>query len=111
MELEQVRALALSLPEVEASPHFDHASFRVRGKIFMTVPPDASHVHLFVGEVDREQALALHPDFAEKLMWGVRAAGVRIVLAKARPEVVDALVRKAWANKAPKRLVGGGARG
>jgi hypothetical protein len=105
MKFEQVRTEALSLPEVTQEPHFDFASFRVRGKIFMTVPPDERHVHLFVGEQDRELALVLHADFAEKLMWGARVAGLRIALDKASPEVVFQLVHKAWANKAPKRLV------
>ena len=110
MKLEQVRAQALSLPEVTEEPHFAYASFRVRGKIFITVPPDEKHVHLFVGEQDRELALALHPDFAEKLVWGTRVAGLRIALAKAKPAVVSQLVHKAWAHKAPKRLVAAAAR-
>ena len=105
MKFEQVRAQALSLPEVTEEPHFDYSSFRVRGKIFITAPPDERHVHLFVGESDRELALALYPNFAEKLMWGSRVAGLRIVLAKATPAVVSQLVHKAWENKAPKRLV------
>ena len=109
MKFEQVRAQALSLPQVTEEPHFDHSSFRVRGKIFITAPPDKKHVHLFVGEEDRELTLTLHPDFAEKLMWGTRAAGLRVALAKAKPSVVSQLVHKAWANKAPKRLVGAGA--
>lgn len=104
MKIDQVRIRALALPEVTEAPHFNYASFRVRGKIFITVPPDEEHVHLFVGEEDREQALTLHPEFAEKLMWGARALGVRITLAKARPAVVNELIRKAWMNKAPKRL-------
>ena len=32
-----VRALAMALPEVEESPHFESASFRVRGKILATL--------------------------------------------------------------------------
>ncbi|MUV14754.1 MmcQ/YjbR family DNA-binding protein [Noviluteimonas gilva] len=104
MKFEQVRAEALSLAEVTQAPHFDFASFRVGGKIFMTVPPDEKHVHLFVAEEDRELALALHPGFAEKLMWGTRVAGLRIALHEAKPDIVLQLVHKAWANKAPKRL-------
>jgi hypothetical protein len=106
MEFELVRAQALSLPEVTEAPHFDRTSFRVRGKIFITAPPDEMHVHLFVGEQVRELALALHPEFAEKLMWGARVVGLRIALADASPAVVSHLVHKAWANKAPRSLVG-----
>jgi hypothetical protein len=35
-----VRQFALALPGAIEEPHFDMASFRVRGKIFVTAPPD-----------------------------------------------------------------------
>jgi hypothetical protein len=41
-DLAEARRLALALPEVTEQPHFDMASFRVRGKIFVTVPAAAS---------------------------------------------------------------------
>lgn len=47
-EPEQARRFALSLPEATEEPHFDKASFRVRGRIFATVPPDGQHLHVFV---------------------------------------------------------------
>lgn len=105
MDLKAIRSQALSLPEVTEEPHFDLASFRVRGKIFITVPPAETHLHLFVSEQERELALALYPEFIEKLMWGQRVAGLRLTLSKARPAVVRSLVRKAWENKSPKRLL------
>jgi hypothetical protein len=105
MDFKTLRTQALALPEVTEEPHFDYTSFRIKGKIFMTVPPDEKHAHLFVAEQDRELALALYPEFVERLMWGKRVAGVRIVLAKAKPRAFSDLIRKAWENKAPKRLV------
>jgi hypothetical protein len=78
MELKTIRIQALSLPEVTEEPHFNYSSFRVRGKIFITVPPDEAYAHLFVGEQDREAALAMYPDFIEKLMWGTRVLGLRL---------------------------------
>jgi len=35
----QVRQFALAMPEASEAPHFDMTSFRVRGKIFATMPP------------------------------------------------------------------------
>jgi hypothetical protein len=104
MDAKALRKLALALPEVTEQPHFQYASFRVRGKIFLTVPPDELHAHVFVPELEREQALVIHPEFVEKLMWGKKVAGVRITLARAPPRAVAHLVRKAWEAKAPKRL-------
>ena len=39
MTHDDIRVLALSLPEAQEHPHFDRSSFRVRGKIFITLPP------------------------------------------------------------------------
>jgi hypothetical protein len=104
MKINQVRSYALSLPEVTEEPHFQSASFRIRGKIIATVPPGDEHLHIFVSEEEREVALATEPEFLEKLFWGKRVAGLRVVLAKAKPKVVERLLRQAWSFKAPKGL-------
>ena len=104
MTLTQLRRIALSLPEAMEAPHFHMASFRVRGKIFVTVPPGDAHVHVFVGEEHREPVLARYPEWVEKLPWGGKIVGLRIELAKADTSVVKALVRAAWEAKAPKGL-------
>ena len=104
MKLAQVRKLALALPEVTQAPHHHFSSFRVRGKIFITVPPEETYIHLFVNEMVRERALALEPDVVEKLFWGGKVLGLRLTLAKAKSAFVQQLVSQAWANKAPKSL-------
>jgi len=104
MRLAQVRRHALSLPAVTEEPHFNYSSFRVRGKIFVTVPPDEEHVHVFVGEEQREPALAVYPQFLEKLTWGAKVVGLRVTLASAEASVVNRLVSSAWQSKAPKSL-------
>ena len=105
MKIAQVRRYALSLPESREEPHFNYSSFRVRGKIFVTVPPDEMHIHVFVDDAERERAIALHSEFLEKLFWGAKVCGLRISLMKASPSVVINLIRAAWARKAPKRLL------
>ena len=107
MKIDAVRKFALSLPEAAEAPHFEYSSLRVRGKIFATVPPDGMHLHVFVGDEDREPALELHAEFVEKLLWGGKVVGVRVTLAKAKPEVDRALLRQAWRRKAPKALAAG----
>lgn len=107
MKLAEVRRLALGMPEVTEAPHHEASSFRVRGKIFVTVPPGDEYIHVFVDEASREQALVLYPQFVEKLFWGGKVWGVRILLATASPSAVRSLVRSAWANKAPKSLTRG----
>ena len=104
MRFEQARAFAMSLPSVTEEPHHAMSSFRVKGKIFATVPPDGLHLHVFVDEEEREQAIAIAPDAFEKLFWGAKAVGVRVVLSGARAAAVEGLLRSAWHRKAPKSL-------
>lgn len=104
MKIAAVRDHALSLPEVTEEPHFNYSSFRVRGKIFVTVPPEEKHIHLFVADQDREPALAMYPAFIEPLTWGKKVVGVRVTLGSATPSVVRRLVTLAWSNRAPKSL-------
>ncbi len=102
MKLESVRKHALSLEAVSEEPHHTYSSFRVRGKIFVTIPPDEAFIHIFVGEQDRETALALYPEFIEKLFWGSKVLGLRVCLATAKPAVVQSLVSKAYDQRVRK---------
>jgi hypothetical protein len=104
MKLATVRSFALALPGVTEEPHHAFSSFRVRGKIFVTVPPEEEHLHIFVAEEVREQALAMHPAFLEKLLWGGKVVGLRATLSRSVPADVLRLVRSAWAHKAPAAL-------
>jgi hypothetical protein len=104
MQLKQLRSFALSLPETSEEPHFNYGSFRVKGKIFVTVPPDERYAHIFVSDEQRDMAVALHPEAVEPLMWGQKIVGVRVNLAKAKTALVQALIHGAWARKAPKSL-------
>jgi hypothetical protein len=104
MKLADVRRIAMSLPEVTEEPHFEFTSFRVRGKIFATAPPSGEHVHVFVADAERDPAIAMEPQFLEKLFWGGKVRGLRVELRKAKPTVVAELLRQAWTHKAPKTL-------
>lgn len=104
MKIGTVRKYALSLPEATEAPHFQYSSFRVMGKIFVTVPPDEEHIHVFVGEEVREPALALHNAFLEKLMWGGKVVGLRVNLRAAEALIVTRLISQAWLKAAPKGL-------
>lgn len=104
MTLAQVRRLALVLPETVEAPHFDYTSFRVRKKIFATAPPEGTHLHVFVDELGLERAMAPGHPWLEKKFWG-RKGYLRVTLAKADAKVVAGLLRRAWADKAPKSLL------
>jgi hypothetical protein len=105
--IEQVREIALSLPEATEEPHFDMTSFRVKGKIFATVPPDETRLHVFVDEAAAEASVAEDPAAFELLRWGQRVAGVRARLDAVDPERVRELLTDSWRRRAPRRLVAG----
>lgn len=102
MKIDAIRKHAMALDAVTEEPHHDYSSFRVRGKIFVTVPPSEEAIHVFVTEEDRETALALYPDFLEKLLWGGKVVGLRVVLASAKPAVVKSLLSKAYETRVRK---------
>ena len=99
MKLDTARRFALSLEGASEEPHFDFSSFRVKKKIFCTVPPDGGHLHLFVDDITREQTLELHPECCEKLWWGKKVVGLRLRLADAKPTLVKHLLLQAWTHK------------
>ena len=94
----------MSLPAVTEEPHFHYASFRVKGKIFVTAPPEGTYIHVFAPDAAREVALETEPECVEKLWWGTKVVGLRVTLANARPPFVGNLVKDAWSAKAPKKL-------
>jgi hypothetical protein len=100
-----IERYAMTLPEVTQAPHHHFGSFRVRGRIFVTVPPQRTHLHVFVPEDRRDEFLAVYAGCAEKLLWGGKVVGLRVTLAAAPPAGVKAMLRAAWEGKAPKALL------
>jgi hypothetical protein len=103
-DLDSARAFALSLPGATEAPHFDMSSFRVRGKIFATVPPDDEYLHVFVDEGEVHAAVAEDPAAFEPLLWGQRLRGLRIRIAAAPDHRIAELLEESWARRAPARL-------
>jgi hypothetical protein len=101
--LAQARKMALSLPETTEEPHHDLSSWRVKGKIFATVPDD-DHLRVMLAEEESRAAVAEHPDFCAEIYWGARLAGVVVDLATASPDVVSEFLEDAWRRKAPLKL-------
>jgi hypothetical protein len=99
VKLEEVRKVALALPDTTEEPHHNFGSFRVRGKIFVTIPPGGDLLHIFLSTEQRELALAMDPEFLEPVHWGSKVLGVRAKLPLARKATVLGLVRQAYTFK------------
>ena len=104
MKLADARRIALSLPEATEEPHFDAASFRVRKKIFATVPPGNETIRVFVAAELRDLMVDVDPKAYEKIWWGKKVVGLSVKLARAKPKDLELLLRAAWAERAPARL-------
>jgi hypothetical protein len=103
LTLDQARALAMALPEATEQEHHEMASFRVRGRIFATVP-DESHIRVMVSEDDIAAAVAEYPEVCAPFYWGARLACVVVDLSAAAAPMVRELLTEAWRRKAPARL-------
>ena len=107
MRLDTARRFALSLPETTEEPHFDMSSFRVKGKIFCTVPPDGKRLHVFTGADEVRALVAEDPKAFEVIIWGKREVSdwLRVNLPHADAAQVKELLDDAWRAKAPKRVL------
>jgi hypothetical protein len=98
-----VRRLAMALPETTEQDHHGMASFRVRGKIFATLPDD-DHVRIMLDETEIRSAVAEHPTLCAEHYWGKRLSCVVVTLAATPEALLAELLTEAWLCKAPPSL-------
>ncbi|MFZ5669981.1 MAG: MmcQ/YjbR family DNA-binding protein [Pseudomonadota bacterium] len=110
MTADEIRALALSLPETVELPHFERTSFRVAGKIFSTMTADGELVMVKLPIPIKEAVAQTHPDAFVPLpgAWG-RGGATMLRIAGMKDEALADLIRLAWRETAPRRLAARGA--
>ena len=97
------RKLALALPEAEEKSHFGKADFRVRNKIFASLPDTAAVVKLSPGQ--QEMLVAAEPSIFQSVKGGWGKQGwTRVELASADETTARSALQMAWRNVAPLRL-------
>jgi hypothetical protein len=101
---EHARRLTLALPGTAEQDHHGRPSFRVRGKIFATVP-DGDHLNVMTAEADIRAAVSEEPGACEELLWGGRLRAVRVDLREVTLPLLAELLADAWRRKAPASLV------
>src|ERR1700689_2526168 len=95
----EVRQMALGLPETTEQDHHGMTSYRVRGRIFATVP-DERHVRIMADEPEILAAVATDPETYAPLYWGKRLACVVVDASSANRERLRELLIEAWLKKA-----------
>ena len=98
---EAVRRLALALPHTVESSHFAQPDFRVRNKIFATLPRAAHVVCLKTTPVNLDALIATDPEtFSNE--W--RGRWVRVRLDRVSTQLLADLMVDAWRLVAHARL-------
>lgn len=98
-------AFALSLPETAEGSHFGIRDFRVRGKIFMTLPgPDFCVIKLTPDQ--QQMVLVTMPEHVAVVPggWGLKGS-TRLFHQSVDREAIEMLLRRAWRNVAPASMV------
>lgn len=108
---DDVRRIALSLPETTETDHFDAPSYRVKGKAF-AILREAGRVTIKLDPEDQANLVLARPGVIEP----VSGAGARVASAARQgwtfvryelcdPAEIARLLRLAWEGVAPKRLL------
>lgn len=105
---EDLRRVALSLPEALERPHFDRTSFRVdvpKGKIFATMPEDPWTANLMLDRETQAMLCGAEPDIFRPVpnKWGEKGATM-IQLGRADLTTLTSALVMAWKLAAPERL-------
>jgi hypothetical protein len=103
---DDVRAVALSLPEVTERPSYGTPGWRVRDRLFARLRDDDTVLALHV--VDEQDKAALIAGAPEKFFTTPHYDGYAMVLvrlASVEPAELRELLADAWRVRAPKRLL------
>jgi hypothetical protein len=106
MSIDEIRALALALPEAAEADHHGIPSFRVRGKIFCTLHTAQPRMMVKLDPEDQANLAAGHPGVIEPVpgYWG-RKGSTFVAYEKADSALIETLLAMAWTNAAPAKLV------
>lgn len=102
---DELRRMALELPEAEEHDHWDKPSYRVRGKIFAVEQPDGVTALLKMSLEEREINVSLAPDVFQVPEKYAKLAYVFVRLDRIERDEFRSLLIGAWKQVAPKSLV------
>ena len=102
---DDIRRLALALPDTAEADHHGMPSFRVKGKIFSTIHVQHPRMMVKLEPEDQHNLTEAHPGLIEPVpgAWG-RGGSTFVFYEKADLALIETLLQMAYANVAPARL-------
>ncbi len=105
MTFDDVRRLALDLPQVEERLTWEtDVTFRVRDKIFAIGGDGATHVSIKTDLETQAELLEMDPATFAKSAYVGRFGWVTVDLDRIDPSLLESLLRGAWRRTAPKKV-------
>ena len=105
MTFDDVRRLALTLPEAEERLTWDtDITFRVRDRIFAIGGEGATHVSVKAGLETQAELIEIDPETFAKSAYVGRFGWVTVDLGRVDQALLESLLREAWRRTAPKKL-------
>ncbi|MEC3913359.1 MmcQ/YjbR family DNA-binding protein [Nocardia sp. CDC160] len=103
---DDVRAVALSLARTKEGFEWQMPTFRVAGKLFLTLPENETSMAVRCPIADRDELVQAEPDKFWIAPHEVMNAWVRVRLAALDDlEELEAIVMDSWRQAAPKELL------
>lgn len=105
MTFDDVRRIALALPEVEERLTWEtDITFRVRDRIFAIGGEGAERVSIKADLETQAELLDMDPATFAKSAYVGRFGWITADLARVDPQLLESLLRDAWRRTAPKKL-------
>jgi hypothetical protein len=105
MTFDDVRRLALALPEAEERLTWEtDITFRVRDRIFAIGGEGATRVSIKAGLETQAELIEMDPATFAKSAYVGRFGWITVDLERVDPPLLESLLREAWRRSAPKRL-------
>ncbi|MHB8497834.1 MAG: MmcQ/YjbR family DNA-binding protein [Acidimicrobiales bacterium] len=102
---DRLRAVALALPGVEERETWGKATFRVAGRLFLTLASDGSSATMKATLEDQAALVAAEPTAFSVAPYVGRYGWITVALDRCDPDELAELVVDAWAQRAPRRVV------
>ncbi len=103
--IDDVRRLALALPDIEERTSYRTPAWKVRGKLFARLREDGETLAIFVDFMEREALIAENPRAFEVTDHYRDYPMVLVHLGPVDPEELRELLIESWRRRAPKWLL------